>query len=131
MKAYVKSITGPLALVSLFAGGAASGAGSGGGASGSAISVSDEKRANDMVPAGPSNRGTGGGEELYKASCNVCHGQRAEGGVGPKLAANPILSNDQAFWRVVHEGRHVMPPLKGTVSDQQLNDIRAWLRTLP
>jgi mono/diheme cytochrome c family protein len=78
-------------------------------------------------PTGDAKRG----EELYKASCVVCHGARAEGGVGPKLAGNPILSNDQAFWRVVHEGRHVMPPLKGTVSDQQLNDIRAWLRTLP
>ena len=71
------------------------------------------------------------GEELYHASCTVCHGPRAEGSVGPKLAGNTVLSNDQAFWKVVHEGRHVMPPLKGTVTDQQLTDIRAWLRTLP
>ena len=71
------------------------------------------------------------GEELYQASCVVCHGSRAEGGVGPKLAGNPVLSNDQAFWKIVHEGRHVMPPLKGVVTDQQLADIRAWLRTLP
>jgi mono/diheme cytochrome c family protein len=71
------------------------------------------------------------GEELYQASCVVCHGARAMGGVGPKLAGNPVLSNDQAFWKIVHEGRHVMPPLKGTVTDQQMTDIRAWLRTLP
>lgn len=71
------------------------------------------------------------GEELYQASCVVCHGSRATGGVGPKLAGNPILSNDQAFWKVVHEGRHVMPPLKGVVTDQQIADIRAWLKTLP
>lgn len=71
------------------------------------------------------------GGELYKASCSVCHGPRAEGGVGPKLAANSVLSNDQVFLKIVHEGRHVMPPLKGNVSDQQLSDIRAWIRTLP
>ena len=71
------------------------------------------------------------GEDLYNASCIVCHGSRAEGGVGPKLAGNPVLANDRQFWKIVHEGRHVMPPLKGTVTDQQLNDIRAWIRTLP
>jgi mono/diheme cytochrome c family protein len=51
--------------------------------------------------------------------------------VGPKLAGNPVLSNEQAFWRVVHEGRHVMPPLKDAVTDQQMADIQTWLKTLP
>jgi len=46
------------------------------------------------------------------------------------LAGNPILSNDKAFWKIVHEGRHVMPPLKGTVTEQQMADIRAWLKML-
>jgi mono/diheme cytochrome c family protein len=71
------------------------------------------------------------GEALYKASCIVCHGAGATGGVGPRLAANPILLDDQAFWKIVNQGRHVMPPLNGNVSDQQIADIRAWLRTIP
>jgi mono/diheme cytochrome c family protein len=70
------------------------------------------------------------GEELYKASCIVCHGPAGMGGIGPRLTGNPVLSNDQAFWKIVHEGKHVMPPLKGVVTDQQLADIRAWLKTL-
>ena len=70
------------------------------------------------------------GKELYQASCVVCHGSRAEGGIAPKLAGNPVLSNDHAFWTIVHEGRHVMPPLKREVTDQQMADIRAWLKTL-
>jgi len=73
---------------------------------------------------------TGQGEELYKASCVVCHGPQATGGIGPRLAGNPVLSNDQAFWKVVYEGRHMMPPLKGAVTEQQMADIRAWLKTL-
>lgn len=78
-------------------------------------------------PTGDDKRG----EELYHASCVVCHGPRAAGGVGPRLAGNPVLSNDQAFWKIVYEGRHVMPPLKGVVTEQQMADIRAWLKTLP
>ena len=70
------------------------------------------------------------GEELYKASCVVCHGARATGGVGPRLAANPVLLDDHAFRKTVNEGRHVMPPLKGNVSDQQIADILTWLKTV-
>lgn len=84
----------------------------------------------DMSPK-PSTGDSTRGEELYKASCVVCHGPRAVGGVGPRLAGNPVLSNDQAFWKIVYEGRHVMPPLKGVVTEQQMADIRAWLKALP
>jgi cytochrome c551 len=71
------------------------------------------------------------GEQLYNASCVVCHGPGATGGIGPRLSGNSVLSNDQAFWKTVYEGRHVMPPLKGVVTEQQLADILAWLKTLP
>lgn len=77
-------------------------------------------------PAGDSSRGEG----LYNASCVVCHGPQAAGGIGPRLAGNPVLSNEQAFWTVVYEGRHVMPPLKGAITEQQMADIQAWLKTL-
>ncbi len=79
-----------------------------------------------MRPAGDSARGEG----LYNASCIVCHNSGAAGGIGPRLAGNPVLSNEQAFWKVVYEGRHVMPPLKGAITEQQMADIQAWLKTL-
>ncbi|MGH7184080.1 MAG: c-type cytochrome [Nitrospiraceae bacterium] len=79
-----------------------------------------------MHPTGDNKRGEG----LYNASCVVCHGPRAAGGIGPRLADSPILSNEQAFWKIVYEGRHVMPPLKGIVTEQQMADIQAWLKTL-
>jgi mono/diheme cytochrome c family protein len=77
--------------------------------------------------SGDSNRG----ERLYQASCIVCHGPGATGGIGPRLAGNPVLSNEKTFWTVVYEGQHVMPPLTGVVTEQQMADIRAWLQTLP
>ena len=79
-----------------------------------------------MRPAGDSSRGEG----LYNSSCIVCHGPRAAGGIGPRLAGNAVLSNEPAFWKVVYEGQHVMPPLKGAITEQQMADIQAWLKTL-
>jgi mono/diheme cytochrome c family protein len=75
---------------------------------------------------GDSNRG----EKLYQASCSVCHGPGATGGIGPRLAGNPVLSKEKTFWTVVYEGQHMMPPLSGAITTQQMADIRAWLLTL-
>jgi mono/diheme cytochrome c family protein len=91
--------------------------------------VADKDSSSGMTSAHPTGDGSRG-EELYKASCIVCHGQRAAGGVGPRLAGNPMLLNEQAFWKTVYEGRHVMPPLKGALTEQQIADIQAWLKTL-
>ncbi len=71
------------------------------------------------------------GKALYNASCVVCHGNDAAGNIGPKLAGNAMLANDQTFRKTVHEGRHMMPPLKDALTEEQLADILAWLRTLP
>ncbi|HEY7532710.1 MAG TPA: cytochrome c [Nitrospiraceae bacterium] len=98
-------------------------------ASDSAFKVSEKKIASGMVPTHPPGNDTKG-EELYNASCLVCHGPRGTGGVGPRLMGNPVLSNEQAFWKVVYEGRHVMPPLKDAVTEQQMADIQAWLKTV-
>lgn len=89
-----------------------------------------DKNSSTGMASGHSTGDNRRGEELYNASCVVCHGQRATGGIGPRLAGNPVLSNEQAFWKIVYEGRHVMPPLKGAVTEQQMADIQAWLKTL-
>ena len=78
-------------------------------------------------PTGDHTRGEG----FDNASCVVCHGSRAAGGIGPRLAGNPVSSNEQAFSKIVLEGRHLMPPLKGSLTEQQIADIQAWLKTLP
>jgi mono/diheme cytochrome c family protein len=87
-------------------------------------------RNTDATDIKPSSGDSTQGEKLYAASCVVCHGQRAVGGIGPRLAGNPVISNDLAYWKVVYEGQHVMPPLKGALTDRQMADIRAWLQTL-
>ena len=91
--------------------------------------VADKSSSSGMASGHPTGNDKRG-EELYNASCVVCHGSRATGGVGPRLAGNPVLSNEQAFWKTVYEGRHMMPPLKGALTEQQIADIQAWLKTL-
>lgn len=70
------------------------------------------------------------GKILYDASCVVCHGAGATGGVGPRLAGNPVLSNDKLFWNRVLKGQHIMPPLADNLTSQQIADIQAWLKSL-
>lgn len=78
----------------------------------------------------PASGDSSRGGKLYQVSCIVCHGSQAAGGIGPRLAGNPALLNSLVFWTIVYEGQHVMPPLKGAVTEQQMADIRAWLMTL-
>jgi cytochrome c oxidase cbb3-type subunit 3 len=70
------------------------------------------------------------GQVLYDASCVVCHGAGGAGGIGPRLAGNPILSNDKLFWDRILTGRHMMPPLGDALTPQQIADVQAWLKTL-
>ena len=59
----------------------------------------DKNSSSGMVSKHPTGDNTRG-EGLYNASCVVCHGPRATGGIGPRLAGNPVLSNEQAFWKI-------------------------------
>ena len=62
--------------------------------------------------------------------CWQCHGYEGQGGVGPKLAPNPIpfdtLSN------FVRTTNRQMPPFrKDILSDEDLADIYAFLQSVP
>jgi mono/diheme cytochrome c family protein len=93
------------------------------------VPSSGKNHSGDIMPK-PSTGDSNRGEKLYQASCIVCHGPRATGDIGPRLAGNPVLSNEKTFWTVVYEGQHAMPPLNGVITRQQMADIRAWLLTL-
>jgi len=60
-------------------------------------------------------------------NCQACHGAGASGGVGPKLAGNPILKHEGAFWETVLYGRGAMPAWGSALSQQDIADVHAWL----
>ncbi len=72
------------------------------------------------------------GEKLYVSyGCYECHGRAAQGGgAGPKLGPHPLPL--PSFEQYTHHPTGSMPPYTGkTVSDQDLADIYAYLKSLP
>lgn len=77
-------------------------------------------------PAGEEGRG----EIVYAHNCQACHGAGATGGVGPRLAGNPILGDEHRFWDTVLHGRGAMPAWESALGAQDIADVRAWLQTI-
>ncbi len=65
------------------------------------------------------------GRQVWTQSCASCHGADAEGGIGPGLAGNTNLT-DEDVAAVIRSGRGVMPA--GLVSGQAEADVIAYLR---
>lgn len=82
-------------------------------------------------PAGPTGDPAKGKATFERAGCWECHGHQGQGGVeGPRIAAPaPAL---QVMSRYVRNPRRNMPPYTQKVlSDQELADIYAYLRSIP
>lgn len=71
------------------------------------------------------------GKKLYNTiGCWQCHGYSGQGGAAPKIAPDPI--SFQNFTRFIRIPRSAMPPYSPkVVSDAQLADIYAYLKTIP
>jgi len=80
------------------------------------------------APAGNAEKG----KQLYtNYGCYQCHGREAQGGVaGPRIGPNPIPL--PALTRYVRQPAGQMPPYtEKVVTDAELADIHAFLRSLP
>lgn len=67
------------------------------------------------------------GAALFAHNCQACHGAGGGGGMGPKLARNPILKHEDLFWETVLHGRGPMPAWGSALSHQDIADIHTWL----
>ena len=67
---------------------------------------------------------------FFSLGCNVCHGDRGEGLVGPTIAMT-IVPLDRVItqYREPLEAMTAFPP--DQVSDEEIADIYAWLQTVP
>ena len=79
------------------------------------------------APAGNADNG----KNLFKRNgCYECHGYSAQGGVGARLAPNPIPF--AALSAYVRAPKGQMPPYTTKVlSDAELRDIYAFLQSIP
>jgi|SRR6185437_1414249 len=80
--------------------------------------------------ATPSGDAVNGKKIFEKYGCYQCHDHDAKGGAGARLAPNPVPF--AVFSRYVRKPAGEMPPYtQKVVSDQELADIYAFLKTIP
>jgi mono/diheme cytochrome c family protein len=79
------------------------------------------------------------GQQLFVSRCSNCHyADSANGLYGPGLQGllrkqylpSGRVANDKTVTGVILRGWGMMPPLGNTLTDQQLNDLLAYLHTL-
>jgi ubiquinol-cytochrome c reductase cytochrome c subunit len=71
------------------------------------------------------------GNDVFQAKgCWTCHGTVGQGGMGPKLAPGPLPYEAMAAY--VRTPALGMPPFREAIlSDQELQDIHAYLASIP
>lgn len=91
------------------------------------------------VPLNQLNPQQAQGHAVFKAHCAVCHYDRQDGSLhGPSLLSvfkKPYLpsgtpANDERVTETILHGRNMMPPMGGSLDQQDLNDLLAYLHTL-
>jgi cytochrome c6 len=78
------------------------------------------------------------GAATYKAKCEMCHGTDGLGNtpVGKKLMARPfnapdvLKESDADFTAVIDKGKNKMPAFAGKLTDAQITEVVAYIRTL-
>ena len=92
-----------------------------------------QKAAQTSPPAAEASGNASKGRQLYKKDgCYECHGLEGQGSqsTGPRLGPDPIPL--EAFIMYIREPAGAMPVYTAkVVSDQELTDIYAFLKSLP
>jgi ubiquinol-cytochrome c reductase cytochrome c subunit len=85
-------------------------------------------RAQNTQP--PKEDAAKGKARYAEVGCYQCHGYVGQGGVGPRLAPNPLAY--AAFLKYTREPKGQMPPYTSKyLTDQDMADIYAYLLTIP
>ncbi|HET7571742.1 MAG TPA: cytochrome c oxidase subunit II [Gaiellaceae bacterium] len=72
------------------------------------------------------------GKQEWQGVCATCHGMQGEGGYGPAIADNPILTQRASLARTVRDGVDTpragqMPPVGNTWDEQQIDALAAYV----
>jgi quinohemoprotein ethanol dehydrogenase len=70
------------------------------------------------------------GEAVFASNCSTCHGATGRGGNGgPDLTTIPSAKNLQRVITQVTNGGGGMPSFEGTLTEQQIRDVAAYVTT--
>lgn len=79
------------------------------------------------------------GRRVYERYCLLCHSAySSQGRKGPSLKGlykrqylpSGLIANDQFVMQSIVHGRNMMPALGNSITQQQLDDLMAYLHTL-
>jgi mono/diheme cytochrome c family protein len=71
------------------------------------------------------------GREEWEGVCAKCHGLAGQGGLGPRIAGSPTLSDRDALEQVVRNGIRTMPAVGSGWSDEQVAALARYLQESP
>ena len=91
-----------------------------------------------MVAGHTASAQSDSGADLYKSKCLMCHGSdgSANTSLGKSLKAADLRTpevqkkSDSALSDFIASGKGNMPPFRGTLSDDELHSVVAYVRTL-
>lgn len=69
------------------------------------------------------------GKETFVGVCAKCHGLAGQGGVGPNIAANPLLGNKSGLADILRTGIGKMPAVGNDWPTFQIDALVAYLHT--
>jgi len=73
------------------------------------------------------------GQQIYELHCEACHGvggNAIEPGMPRFADGDSLFLMDQDLLRRIREGKDTMPAYRGLLSDEEIRDVIAYLRTL-
>lgn len=73
------------------------------------------------------------GQKLYAANCAICHGQNGRSvmpGAPNFDRGERVLQPDFTLLASIRSGKNAMPAFQGILSDRDIMDVIAYLRTL-
>jgi cytochrome c6 len=73
------------------------------------------------------------GRQIYELHCEACHGVEGDSidpGTPRFAGGDSLFLMDQDLLRQIREGKNTMPAYRGLLSDEEIRDVIAYLRTL-
>jgi cytochrome c oxidase subunit II len=68
------------------------------------------------------------GKAEFTGVCATCHGMSGQGGYGPNLSNNPLLTQTSGLLSIVQNGRGKMPAVGDTWTKEQLQALAAYVK---
>jgi cytochrome c oxidase subunit 2 len=68
------------------------------------------------------------GHTEYTGVCATCHGMSGQGGYGPNLSSNPLLTQKAGLLSIVQNGRGRMPAVGNSWTTGQLDALAAYVK---